>query len=129
MLQHNACVRTSLRPLRLLLVRYYGPTCNVVGGFVGLNSAGPMPTDLYEFCNQRCAFPFLKTRGELWLARGLHLFYSLWPRRLEDRTAPAFVLHDIPAAQGISPPAPWPSPPCPFRPLSGPTGTVPRHLR
>ena len=59
----------------------------------------------------------LKTRGELWLARGLHLFYSLWPRRLEDCTAPAFVLHDIPAAQGISPPAPLAEPPVPIPPI------------
>ena len=59
----------------------------------------------------------LKTRGELWLARGLHLFYSLWPRRLEDCTAPGFVLHDIPAAQGISPPAPLAEPPVPIPPI------------
>ena len=50
--------------------------------------------------------PSFKTRGELWIARGLHGFYSVWPRRLEACAPPLFALHDIPVAEGAPPPPP-----------------------
>ncbi len=56
------------------------------------------------------ARPSLKTRGELWLARGLHRFYRAWPRRLEACAPPAFAVYDIPAAMAVDPAAP-PQPP------------------
>ena len=49
--------------------------------------------------------PSLKTRGDLWLARGLRRFYGLWPRRLETCPPPAFALHAIAPAAGVPSPA------------------------
>lgn len=49
------------------------------------------------------AKPTLKTRGELWLARGLRQFYTLWPRRLEDCPPPRFAVYDIPTPAGAAP--------------------------
>ncbi len=49
--------------------------------------------------------PSFKTRGELWLARGLRRFYGLWPRRLEACPPPAFALHAIAPAPGAQVPA------------------------